>query len=323
MNDIINSLIASGSPLILLLLAGIADRLHWRWLIFIAVGLLGLSEVIIGYIGFALATSLAGGRPVIAVDSFVPLVAGLSTLALLMPRWRFWVKRRILAQPGNDTLIDLVALIYLAQGVLASVLPALVQQLPSSAIIPTESLPTNNLATLLITSASYGLAAILVINAHFSRTLTQMRERLGWAKLHIDDITWGLGGALVAFFVSLGVASIGSSLDPAGTAVAREYTGQISMAAGSAIGLAIAVVVAGIMEETLFRGAIQPRLGLVRTAALFAILHAGYGLFSFAALSLFMIAILFGLLRRRRGNTLAPALAHAGYNLIIVLVMTL
>jgi membrane protease YdiL (CAAX protease family) len=74
---------------------------------------------------------------------------------------------------------------------------------------------------------------------------------------------------------------------------------------------------AGLGEEILFRGAIQPRFGIVLTAAFWALVHTQYQL-SFVVLGLFMVGILFGLIRKHMSTT--PAIiAHALYNAAVVL----
>jgi membrane protease YdiL (CAAX protease family) len=74
---------------------------------------------------------------------------------------------------------------------------------------------------------------------------------------------------------------------------------------------------AGIGEEILFRGAIQPRFGIVLTSAFWALVHTQYQ-FSFVVLGLFLVGILFGLIRKYMGTT--PAIiAHALYNAAVVL----
>ena len=75
-------------------------------------------------------------------------------------------------------------------------------------------------------------------------------------------------------------------------------------------------VLAGVCEETLFRGALVPRLGVVVTAVLFAALHTQYAI-TFATLEVFVLGIGLGLLRVRSGSTLPCMVTHAGYNIAV------
>jgi hypothetical protein len=73
-------------------------------------------------------------------------------------------------------------------------------------------------------------------------------------------------------------------------------------------------VMAGICEETLFRGALQPRTGILATAALFAAIHTQYFATPIVA-TIFLHGIVLGLLRRHI-NTTTAILAHGTYDVL-------
>jgi uncharacterized protein len=73
-------------------------------------------------------------------------------------------------------------------------------------------------------------------------------------------------------------------------------------------------VMAGICEETLFRGALQPRAGIVVTAALFAAIHTQYFATPIVA-TIFVHGLVLGLLRRHI-NTTTAILAHGTYDVL-------
>jgi membrane protease YdiL (CAAX protease family) len=79
-------------------------------------------------------------------------------------------------------------------------------------------------------------------------------------------------------------------------------------------GIAALALAPGICEEILFRGAIQPRLGILATALLFASVHTQYAL-SLDTLAVFVIAIGLGLIRKFT-NTTTSSLCHISYNLL-------
>jgi hypothetical protein len=83
----------------------------------------------------------------------------------------------------------------------------------------------------------------------------------------------------------------------------------------------ILAIAAGVGEELLFRGALQPVLGLGFTAVLFGLVHVQYG---FTPILLFVIflALVLGLIRRYFSNTLA-IFVHAGYNFVLGLLALL
>jgi len=81
------------------------------------------------------------------------------------------------------------------------------------------------------------------------------------------------------------------------------------------LGIAVLGLLPGVCEDLLFRGALQPRLGLVPTALLFTSIHTEYGL-SFDTLAVFVIAIGLGVIRKY-ANTTTSCTCHVGYNLLV------
>jgi membrane protease YdiL (CAAX protease family) len=75
---------------------------------------------------------------------------------------------------------------------------------------------------------------------------------------------------------------------------------------------------AGIGEETLMRGAVQPRLGLLLTSVVFALLHANYGI-TLSTLAVLIVGLALGIVRQRMNTTSAMAV-HATYNIIFGLI---
>ena len=80
------------------------------------------------------------------------------------------------------------------------------------------------------------------------------------------------------------------------------------------IGIAALALLPGVCEELLFRGALQPRFGLLATALLFTSIHTQYGL-SVVTLGVFANALGLGLIRKYV-NTTASCACHVGYNLL-------
>lgn len=77
-------------------------------------------------------------------------------------------------------------------------------------------------------------------------------------------------------------------------------------------------VMAGVPEEILFRGAIQPQLGLIFTALVFGALHAiSWIYFVYAAGA----GLLLGLMVEWRGNLWAATMAHFAYDAGVFLLL--
>ncbi len=93
---------------------------------------------------------------------------------------------------------------------------------------------------------------------------------------------------------------------------------EISAGSPGPIAALIFGLTVGIGEELLFRGAIQPRFGLVQTAFLFATFHTQYG-FTWLLLGVFANGLILGILRNRYGTT-ACILTHLLVDTFAVLV---
>jgi hypothetical protein len=76
----------------------------------------------------------------------------------------------------------------------------------------------------------------------------------------------------------------------------------------------VGAVMAGTCEEVLFRGALQPRAGIVITALLFAAGHLYYGATPILAF-VFVSGLAYGLLRQHM-NTTTAIIAHATYDVV-------
>jgi len=78
---------------------------------------------------------------------------------------------------------------------------------------------------------------------------------------------------------------------------------------------------AGLGEELLFRGALQPIFGILPTSLIFAVSHVQYGLTP-ATVAIFLLSVILGVIRKR-SNTTVSILVHAGYNFILGLITLL
>jgi membrane protease YdiL (CAAX protease family) len=125
-------------------------------------------------------------------------------------------------------------------------------------------------------------------------------------------------------FLAVLVASIFLMLVPAVNHLTFVLTPRLYFAVGaisywSNYGASIDVllvfaVMAGICEEALFRGALQPRAGIIVTAALFASIHTQYFLTPILGM-IFIHGLVLGLLRRHL-NTTTAIMAHGTYDVL-------
>jgi membrane protease YdiL (CAAX protease family) len=165
------------------------------------------------------------------------------------------------------------------------------------------------------------LLALIGVGLGLRRGVRETAARLG-----VRWPSWRAWLGVVALLVLLegldyGVAMAWQALDP----ITYERIGRINQGLfGSFLSPwgALAVgVAAGVSEETLFRGALQPRFGIVITNLLFAVSHIQYGLTP-AALVIFAIGLVLSWVRSRWGLVAAIAL-HALYNTVNLLLASL
>jgi CAAX protease family protein len=153
------------------------------------------------------------------------------------------------------------------------------------------------------------------------RNGTQVAARLGLVRPAWWHVALGLAAAGVFLAVAQATDELARALTPdlyrqLQTSTNQLFGGLVS----NPLGIAAIALAPAISEEILFRGALQPRIGLIATALLFASFHTQYGL-SFDTLAVFVIAIGLGLIRKFT-NTTTSALTHAAYNLAIAIGIT-
>lgn len=159
--------------------------------------------------------------------------------------------------------------------------------------------------------------AFLAVGTFIARTFRESLERLGVVRPTLRQV--GVAIALVPVaIVSSGISMFLVWLlqpdvyDRIQNNLEQVTTNFNSVGGALAIGLT-----AGIGEELLFRGAIQPRYGLIFTSLIFALLHIQYDA-SFILVGTFAAGIIFGI-ERRKMNTTTAIITHTLYNVVAVL----
>lgn len=175
-------------------------------------------------------------------------------------------------------------------------------------------LPPLSLADLLWQELPFLILAAVGVGMYLRRDFTDSALRLGLVRPRAWQVALALAAA--GAFYALGAASQGLSqtLTPALAERVDQTSTHLFSALDNPVGIVALALIPGICEEVLFRGALQPRLGLVATAVLFTAIHTEYG-FSIDVGTIFVIAIGLGLVRRY-ANTTACCVSHVTYNLI-------
>jgi membrane protease YdiL (CAAX protease family) len=166
----------------------------------------------------------------------------------------------------------------------------------------------------LLSGVPFVLFALLGVGLLIRRDGPHTWERLGlrWPTWRQLAAAAGITLLLLAFDTLVSLAW--KEVDPASYDLLERVTENIFgnlATVGGALALGLS---AGISEELLFRGAVQPRLGLLLATTLFAVGHLQYGL-TVATLEIFVIGLVLGLVRKRSHTTIC-ILIHAGYNTI-------
>lgn len=140
----------------------------------------------------------------------------------------------------------------------------------------------------------------------------------------LHEVALGLGagvaiwGGVLVLLMAIAAAILalgGEGILPAGP------PGVLAFLVSQPLWLRVAAALsAGFVEETFFRGFLQPRIGIVLSTVLFSLAHWSYGE-PFMLVGVTILSLVYGLLARRRGNVWAAATAHAVFDAVQLLVV--
>jgi hypothetical protein len=164
------------------------------------------------------------------------------------------------------------------------------------------------------------LVALAGIGLFIRRDARQAAGRLGVAVPAWWHLALALAAAGVFFVFVSWMDALSHSLTPQIAHRVDQTTQHVFGQLGGPFAIVALAVLPGICEELLFRGALQPRFGLVPTALLFTSIHTQYAL-SLDTLAIFVVAIGLGLIRKYT-NTTASSACHTGYNLLVGIGLT-
>ncbi len=174
--------------------------------------------------------------------------------------------------------------------------------------------PPLTIFDLLAQEAPFLIIAAAGVGLYIRRDATQVSARLGVVMPAWWQVVLALAAAGVFTAFALATVALSQALTPQVAHNIDVTTQHIYGGLGGPVGIAAIALVPAICEEVLFRGALQPRLGLVVTALLFASIHTQYSI-SFDTLAVFVLALGLGLIRKYT-NTTTSSICHAMYNLI-------
>ena len=256
----------------------------------------------------------------VLLESLEALGIGLWAPAVLAPLFLLPPVRRLLAKlipidPRSSVHAVAVSFVIL---VVINLTLTLAVGLETLADI-TEASPTEG-ATLALSvwlqQLTFAVWALLGVGWLTRRKWLPSLERLGIVAPRPIEVAIGIGAGLVSagFILLLSdvATQFGLGVDEDVERLSDALLGPLVASIPGILTLGLA---AGIGEETLFRGALQPRFGLLFTSLLFAILHSQYGI-TFSTLAVFIVGMFLGLLRIRF-NTTTCVMTHAAYNITL------
>ncbi len=214
--------------------------------------------------------------------------------------------------------VDMVGLSALLAAL--SLLALVVIQAGGDTIDP-GSIESPGAADLIVQAVFLSLLAYILVGAGFARSFRQATARLGLAFPRPRSVFIALGAVVVGLVVNGIGSGLTAAFQPDLYDQVAGVTTEITADVRNPFGALLLGISAGVGEELLFRGAIQPRFGLFLTSLTFAFLHAPqYGL-SFVVLGLFGMGVILGIERMRYGTS-AAIITHAVFNTLAVLAET-
>lgn len=257
---------------------------------------------------------LATGIPIFG---WLTALAGILGLLLLWQPMRQAASRWLPIDPQrvvHTTALHYGLLAVVSSALTAVFLPALVRGGDSEAL---DRLGDGTLLSLFGQFGGFVLLAFLGVGIFVVRNGSASLERLGITRRF--DVRWWLGATAIglasAWLVQTGWEALApdslSEVNRISEALFRPLM-QLGL-----LGAVLAGIVPAVSEELVFRGAAQPRFGLLLTALLFMVVHTQYTI-SPALGQILIVALLLGMVREKVNTTTAIAV-HATYNFLLVL----
>jgi uncharacterized protein len=270
-------------------------------------GLLAGSLFLFGAIDYASAGS--GVHNPAAVD-FGIMVTALAAAAVASKPVREWAARFIPIDPANPVHSLALALAVILFGTQVASIAF------TDVFAAEQAAPSLSIADLFWQELPFLVLAFAGVGLWVRRGFTQSGSRLGAAIPSWWQVALALSAAGGFYAFSLGSDQLSHWLTPSIAHQVDKTTAHLFGAfQDDPIGLVALAVLPGICEEALFRGALQPRFGIVLTAVLFTAIHTEYGL-SLDVPTILAIAIGLGLIRKYT-NTATSATCHVAYNLLV------
>jgi membrane protease YdiL (CAAX protease family) len=186
---------------------------------------------------------------------------------------------------------------------------------------PMEIIPSIGIAELLIQAAAFVAIAYITAGFPYWRDLREATLRLGIVVPDARAVGIAVAATFACFVVAAAAGLAAEQFDPGLSEALDEVVDQMTAQVQNPLGAVILGASAGIGEEAIFRGALQPRFGIIIPSLLFAMLHGPQYGFNLTLVGLLGVSIILGL-ERKYVNTTAAMITHALFNAIQVLALS-
>jgi len=305
------------APIFLLVIGQLAEKqTRWRPLVWL---MLGLGEAALGFMAMgALLLALLGDRAFPAGNNMPSAITTVNWPAAAYNLMATFVFSALLFIPAVRRAIAKLIPIDPQNSVHATALVYVIWLLGLMSWQYTLLRQPQDLGRMTISSwmlwaqaLYFTLAGVFGIGFLVRRSLRESWRRLGLARLRSSDWFFILGSVLLMLGLQLFWSLLIHFIAPQSLQQVEALNDKLLGALYNPWGALTIGLSAGIGEEILFRGAIQPRFGILLTSLIFALVHTQYNL---AILPLiFLFGIVLGLLRQKRSLTVS-IFTHAIYD---------
>ena len=186
-----------------------------------------------------------------------------------------------------------------------------------SSITP-DSLKLNDPLLLLLIQDSFLVVLVLLgVGWGTRRGWRETAQRLGISRFGIPELLAGAGTELLMLFATVMIAGALTLFFGESMTSAAAFNQDILSKLPGVGGILLLGLATGVGEEVLYRGALQPVLGIWLTSFLFAVSHIQY--LNPALLVIFVLGLILGYSREKWG-LLTAIWTHALYNSIVAII---
>ena len=184
-----------------------------------------------------------------------------------------------------------------------------------------ETAVPTSISFIVLSELIFAAAALFGVGFLVRRHGRELMQRLGLVKPEPRHLLVGMALIVVLVVFQAIVGLVWATLYPDQAEVLENLNTILLADMDTLWEWLLLALAAGFAEELLFRGALQPVMGLGFTAVIFALVHVQYG-FSPILLFIVFLAVILGLVRRYY-NTTTAIFIHVGYNFVLGLLTLL